>query len=298
MHFLRWAATAACLAASLPAQTTDHAITIRQAIEQIKQHSGAPWSGDTVDTIKAGNPDVPLTGIATAFAATYDVLERAVAAHANLIVAHEPTFYNHQDDTKSLTADPVYQAKLTYINQHGLVVFRFHDHWHRPSADGSGPDGILIGMVRALGWESYQSKTEPHRFVMPETTLAALSSSTKSRLHIRAERVIGDPHQKVRNIALIPGAAGEEAQLKALEDPSVDVLVAGEAREWETVEYVRDAAAEGSKKALILLGHVPSEEAGMDYCAEWLRGFLPGVPIKYTPSGEPFWTPSHPKLVH
>ncbi len=272
-----------------------HAITIRQAIEQIQQHSGAPWKGDTVDTIKAGNPDVPLTGIVTAFAATYDVLERAVANGANLIVAHEPTFYNHQDDTKTLTNDPVYQTKLKYITEHGLVVFRFHDHWHRPAPGGSGPDGILIGMVRALDWESYQSHTEPHRFVMPETTLATLASNTESRLKIRVERVIGDPQQKVRNVALVPGAAGVDVQIKALEDPSVDVLVVGEAREWETVEYARDAVAEGRSKGLILLGHVASEEAGMDYCAEWLHGFLPGVPVKYTPAGEPFWAPSNPK---
>ncbi len=268
-------------------------LTVRQAIEQIKQHSGAPWTGDTVDTIKAGNPDVPLTGIVTAFAATYDVLERAVAAKANLIVAHEPTFYNHQDETKTLTDDPVYLAKLNFIQKHGLVVFRFHDHWHRPG--GSNPDGILIGMVRALGWEKYQSKTEPHAFVMPETTLAALASSTERQLHIRAERVIGDPQQKIQHVALVPGAAGADAQIKALENPAVDVLVVGEAREWETVEYVRDAVAEGRPKSLILLGHVPSEEAGMDYCAEWLRGFLPGVPVKYTPAGEPFWTPGNPK---
>jgi hypothetical protein len=68
----------------------------------------------------------------------------------------------------------------------------------------------------------------------------------------------------------------------------VDVLVAGEAREWETVEYARDAVAEHRKKALVLLGHVPSEEEGMRYCAEWLRGFLPRMPIGYMPAGEPF----------
>jgi hypothetical protein len=42
---------------------------------------------------------------------------------------------------------------------------------------------------------------------------------------------------------------------------------------------------------LIVLGHVPSEEAGMKECARWLKTFVPEVPIEFVPSGEPFWTP-------
>lgn len=38
--------------------------------------------------------------------------------------------------------------------------------------------------------------------------------------------------------------------------PDVDVLVAGETREWELVEYVQDMISSGEKKALIIMGHV------------------------------------------
>jgi len=64
--------------------------------------------------------------------------------------------------------------------------------------------------------------------------------------------------------------------------------VAGGAREWETVEYVRDAAAEGRAKALILLGHEVSEKPGMEYCARWLRGLFPHIAVTFIPAGEPF----------
>jgi hypothetical protein len=36
----------------------------------------------------------------------------------------------------------------------------------------------------------------------------------------------------------------------------------------------------GKKKALIILGHVVSEQAGMKYCAEWLRTFITEVPVE------------------
>jgi putative NIF3 family GTP cyclohydrolase 1 type 2 len=74
----------------------------------------------------------------------------------------------------------------------------------------------------------------------------------------------------------------------------VDVLIVGETREWELVEYAQDAIAAGKKKALILLGHVASEQAGMKYCAEWLKSFIAEVPIEFIPAAEPFWSPDHP----
>ena len=41
----------------------------------------------------------------------------------------------------------------------------------------------------------------------------------------------------------------------------------------------------------ILLGHANSEEAGMEYCARWLKTFIPEVPVEFLPAGDPFWTP-------
>jgi hypothetical protein len=71
----------------------------------------------------------------------------------------------------------------------------------------------------------------------------------------------------------------------------VEVLVIGEVPEWETIEYVSDAAAEGKRKALILMGHIPSEQAGMENCAEWLKTFIKDVPVAFVPAAEFFWTP-------
>jgi hypothetical protein len=61
--------------------------------------------------------------------------------------------------------------------------------------------------------------------------------------------------------------------------------------EWETIEYVADAAAQHRPKALILLTHTPSEQSGMKECADWLRTFIAEVPVEFVPSKEPFWLP-------
>src|SRR6202035_4183930 len=96
----------------------------------------------------------------------------------------------------------------------------------------------------------------------------------------RAIRVVGDEKMTVTQVALLPGAGDVEKQVKALEQDGVELLVVGEAREWETVPYVEDAAAEGRHKALIILGHEVSEEAGMSECARWVRTLFPQIPVE------------------
>ena len=80
----------------------------------------------------------------------------------------------------------------------------------------------------------------------------------------------------------------------ALNHPETEVLLAGEASEWETVEYVRDAVAENRPKGLILLGHEVSEEPGMEQCAHDLRALFPGVRVDHILAGQPLWNPDHP----
>ena len=42
------------------------------------------------------------------------------------------------------------------------------------------------------------------------------------------------------------------------------------------------------------MGHIPSEQAGMIYCAKWLQTFVTEVPIEFVPAAEPFWSPDTP----
>jgi putative NIF3 family GTP cyclohydrolase 1 type 2 len=262
-------------------------LTAREVVALIQQHVGVPWQAETVDTFKAGNPDTAVTGIAVTMMATMDVLQRAAASGDNLIITHEPTFYNHLDKLDQLGEkenDPVLAAKLAFIAEHKLVVWRFHDHWHRRQ-----PDGIIAGMVHALGWEKYQDGKNDFLFSIPETTFEKLARELKLKLATHAMRVVGDSTMKVKRVALVPGASGFATETRALEMPGVDVLVTGEPREWETVEYVADAVTEGKSKGLIILGHIPSEQAGMEECARWLKTFVNGVRVDFVATADPFW---------
>ena len=260
-------------------------ITARELVAEIQKQVGVEWQHDTVDTFKAGNPDTVVTGVAVTMMATMDVLQRASAHGLNFIITHEPTFYAHLDVPEGIAeSDPVWAEKRAFIEKHDLVVWRFHDHWHMRK-----PDAIEAGMVHAMGWEKFQRPDNQYLFTLPEITVKELAQQVSQRLNSPVVRVVGDPGMKVTKIGFSPGSAGSEREIHALEQDDVQVLLVGETREWETVEYAADAVSEGRKKALIVIGHIPSEQPGMDECARWLKGFVKNIPIEFVPAHQPFW---------
>ena len=146
-------------------------------------------------------------------------------------------------------------------------------------------------MAIALGWDKYQVPDNPRLYTLPQTSLGALAKEIRDRLKIRGIRVVGDPQTLVSKAAFNPGSTGLALVERYFSGPDVDVLVCGEPREWDAVEYARDSIANGKKKGLIVLGHDMSEEWGMQECAKWLKTFITEVPIDFMPAGESFWTP-------
>ncbi len=267
-------------------QQSGAALTAAGVIARIQKMVGVPWRSETVDKIVAGNADLPVKGIATTMMATLDVLKRAAAAGTNLVITHETPFYLHQDQTADLADDSTYLFKMNFIREHGLAVFHFHDHWHARK-----PDGIATGMLRELGWTGNADPGDPRRFTFPGVALQKLAKQIQSRLNIRTMRVIGDPKLPIHRVRASWGFVSRMPGIPQFREPGVDLFIAGETREWELVEYVQDCITKGDQKALIVLGHVVSEQGGMKYCAEWLRTFIPEIPIQFIPAREPFWSP-------
>jgi putative NIF3 family GTP cyclohydrolase 1 type 2 len=264
-------------------------LTAAAVVDAIKAHVGVPWLDKTVDGIVAGDGATPVTGIATTMMATLAVLKRAAAAKLNLIVTHEPTFWSHQEDVSALKDDPLYREKLAFIKDNKLVTFHFHDHFHMLKPR----DGIAEGMMRRLGWSTYADPANPQRFTIPETTVGALTRLMQDKLKASTIRTIGNPDTKVTKVVSSWGYAQKPAGVAVFNDPAgIEVFVIGECWEWELQEYTADLVAAGRNKALIMVGHIQSEQWGMDYCAEWLRGFVKTVPVQFLEMPEPYWSPS------
>ncbi len=279
----------AALSTLLAKADTPAPLTAGELVERIRNHVGIPWRGQTVDQIVAGDGSTPVHGIATTMMATLDVLERSAIAGKNMIVTHETPFYLHQDHTEDIKDNPTLKYKMEFIRKHDMAIFHFHDHWH-----GRKPDGIATGMMQQLGWEKNVDPDNPKRFTFSGEPLEHFCRNLQSRLKARTIRVVGNPHMPVKRVLASWGFVSRMPGISLFARPDVDVFIAGETREWELVEYACDSITAGNQKALILLGHVVSEQAGMLYCADWLRSFVPEVPIEFIATREPFWFPGHP----
>ncbi len=273
------------LLASKQISFSEKALTAEELIATIIKNTGSGPIPKTVDVIKEGEPVTPVTGIVTTMFATMDVLKKAVGLKANLIIVHEPLYYNHTDATNQFENDPVFLEKRKYIRDNKLVIWRFHDYIHRLK-----PDGIEAGMVNKLGWNKYLVSGSSNSFILPETNLDGILKHLKQVFPESTFNVIGKGDMKASRIKIAVGAPGSSSHIRLLRQDDTDILVAGESPQWETYEYMRDAVDQGRKKAVIFLGHIPSEEAGMDYCASWLKTFINDIPVTFVASGPSYWS--------
>lgn len=259
------------------------AFTVQQVIDMIlKSIPGAPFE-KTVDTIKAGTPDQTVTGIVTTMFATDEIIEKAAKSGANFIIAHEPTFYNHTDATAWLENDEVYKYKRDLLKKHNMAVWRCHDYIHAHK-----PDGVLMGVLTKMGWEKYYNEENPNSITIQPVSFDAVINLVKTKLEIPHLKVIGKMSQLCSRIVLFPGAAGGTNQIEALRKEKPDIFICGELNEWETSEYVRDLRYTGSKTSLIVLGHIVSEEPGLEWLAKWLRPQIPEIKFTHIPTTDAF----------
>lgn len=283
---------------SLP-QGSGAAVTAAQIIQRIQENVGVPWRDQTTDTIKAGEASTAVTGVVTTSMATVDVLRRAVAAGANMVVTAQPTFYGRADARTPAVRggppgaapatppppDPILTAKNEFIDANRLVVFRFSDHWRARS-----PNPFEQGLAEALALGTPRRVGEANVYEIPATTLESFAGRVKGGLSGRGGvRVVGRSETTVRTVALMPGTAAIADALISL--PAADVVIAGEIREWESSEYARDLAYAGQGKGLILVGRVVSDDPAMAVCARWLTTLVPEVPVRHIAAGDPYWRP-------
>lgn len=264
-------------------------LTAGDVIERMKAHFGAPWREGGVDDFKAGSTDTLVRGIATTMMATFDTLKRAARQGLNMIITHEPTYWSHQDNVSVLQDDPLYRRKLAYLRAHDMVSYHLHDHWHalRPV------DGINKGMQDVLGWAGSVHRDNQRLYTLPRTSLLQLARELERKLSDYSMRIVGDPDM---NVSVVYESWGNCSAFPGIEflQSEADVLVIGEAQDWDLIAYARDLVTSGAHKALIILGHVKSEQWGMKFCADWLRPLVPEVPVAFIGNIEPYWTVDRP----
>ena len=270
-------------------------LTAAQVVERIRKNMGE-WIASPSDVFVAGSPDVLVTGIATAWTPTMDVLRRAVSEHRNMIVTREHPYWERGAPVRGysgagsmtkqevLQNNPTYKIKHEFVESNRLVIYRLFDNW-----DAKKSRLQFDGLVKALGWEKVP--VNGRVFSFRETSLEQLARNVREQLRIKGIRVIGNADTRVARVALTHGFLQVPELRSVISESVVDAVIAGEPVEWEAGPYFHDLVFSGQKKGMVLIGQEASEEPGSAEMASWLKIFVTEAPIEFIPAGEPFWVP-------
>jgi putative NIF3 family GTP cyclohydrolase 1 type 2 len=265
-------------------------VNVKEVTEIVIAMNGGRKFEETCDQLIEGSWEDQVTGIVTTFMATVEVIQRAIDTGYNLIITHEPTYFTGRDDTGWVKDDPVYQRKKALIEDNQISIWRYHDHMH-----SGNTDLIYAGLLETLDWTEYLN-TElpmPHCYNIPPTTVTALVGFLKKALGMNVIQIVGKKEMECSRVGILVGGGSlglgqEEMPAKLMHDEGLEVMICGEITEWTLSAYVRDAAAMGFDKAMIVVGHERSEEPGMKDLATRIQPLFGDIPVQFFDSGEPF----------
>lgn len=236
-----------------------------KAIDFMKALAGPNFQTEgTVDNFKYGDMNAEVTRVATCLTATPDVLRAAKEWGADLIISHEPTYYDHLDNKAD---DEITRLKAALVEECGIPLCRYHDYIHFRSEDM-----IALGFLDVMGWKgTFDGQL---LFILDEAkTPLQIAKEIEEKTGLRHVRIIGKRDGEVTKLGLFLGHRGGGpdcwGQFKSLD--GVEVALGGEWCEWANGEPIRDAAQLGYQATAIILGHAGSERDGMRYLAKEIR---------------------------
>lgn len=230
----------------------------------------------TCDTVKSGDVSRTVTHIGVTMVPTLSVLRQAAAAGVELLIVHEPLFFDHMDVAEE--GDPVVEAKRAILRESGMVVFRYHDYPHARC-----PDLIVEGAVRALG---LTGELHDRSLFYCDTPLTARELADRfTALGLAHVRMVGAVDVPMTHVDMQLGAPGSVIGTR-MKDANIQMICVGETCEWRYAEYIRDIADMGVAKAMLILGHAGCEAYGMELLARRLSDKFPDQQVTYFPCGE------------
>jgi len=249
--------------------------------------SHSPWVDPvhTVDQILAGDGAKQIRTVGVAWMATIEDLRAAHVLGCDLLVSHEPLFWDHWGTNDRFKGVEPGLTKQRFLQETGMAVLRAHDSWD------SWPEiGIRDSWARGLGLTHFvaQDETRWHAvYAIEETSLKDFARYVASRISVLGEdsvRVYGDPERVVSRPSLGVGCGGPD---KDMVDRGSDVLIVCDdgAWYWSTRERLVELGV-----GVIVVEHGTSEMWGIENLARHLAGTFPELQVHYLDRHPRPWT--------
>lgn len=245
--------------------------------------------------IVSGDVGAPVDRLVLAWSATAAALAAAAAQPGrSLVIARTHPFYAppagfdraiapSRDGWQQLIAgDAVAVSKRAYADSHSLVLASAPWLWNLDRAAGRS-----VALARALGLGTIVAEAGAAVLVQLDAarTVANLAEHAITSLGGEHTLVVGDVDHVAHRAAVVAGIVTPSDLSAALEDGQVDVVIAGEAVEWEAVPYTQDVIDAGRRVSLIVVGNATSENPAAAALADALD--RDGIPIPVVPISTP-----------
>ena len=256
---------------------------------EIHEHFQAvgPWVNweRTTDTFKAGDPARQVARVAVVWKPDLAALQEAHRRQADMVIAHESIYVNavngsiEPEATFSLDSE---RAKLLYLKQTGMVVYRCHDVW-----DGFPKRGIrwawqqrleLGGTVVADHYPLLVTQIQP-------TTLGELARHVLKQTAPLGQDVVlmcGRADQPVSRIATGTGVTSDVLAMKRL---GADVGIV-------TDDYYLHCRIGAHAREIglptLTVNHGVSEEWGMANLAAYVAEIFSDLEVFHIPQRCPY----------
>jgi putative NIF3 family GTP cyclohydrolase 1 type 2 len=225
-------------------------------------------------------------------ACMWNVHSRSIALAAeqalDMIICHEALWMGAQDspwyDGPTEARIRVNQVWRALLERHGMTVYRSHSNW-----DALAVDGVPDQAVAALGIDGLEAVGGQRFFKvhqLPEAiSVRELAGHAGRGLGYGDWRIFGDAGRCVRRFAFLIGGFGENQyhMPQAAIEMGAEALIIG-----EMSEFIVIAALELGVPVIETL-HSASEIPAIRRQAQLLAERLPGLPVRYVPSGALAW---------
>jgi putative NIF3 family GTP cyclohydrolase 1 type 2 len=234
---------------------------------------------NTVDTFKAGDPEVEVKGIAVAWMSYTGAINQALEMGMNMFITHEPTYYDHRDSNPAMFEIDGVIAKKRFIEDSGITILRCHDLWDRYPGIG-----ITDAWAKFLGFsDPIASAAYMRAFDVSGRTAGDVARQVAKKvapLGQEAVEFIGSEDTEVKRVAT--GCGAGTPYIRYLRELKADLAVCSDDGFvfWQQGNLAIDLGL-----PVIIVNHAVSEEYGMKLLADHLAEKFPTTPVKHIPQG-------------
>jgi putative NIF3 family GTP cyclohydrolase 1 type 2 len=231
-----------------------------------------------------GDPDGVVTGVGCVWNVQTQSIAAAVEQRLNLLICHEGLWLPAQ--TSPWYDGPAEREifsnrrRRELLERHRIMVYRSHSNWDALRGDGV-PDQALAAMKLPDLTEIARRKFFSVQALPTAIAVEELKQRVSDGLGFHGCRIFGDPRKRVRRFAFLIGGFGENQwhMPQVAGELGAEAIILGEMSEFIVIACLEMGLP------VIETTHGVSEIPAIKRQAEMLSARLPGLPVRYVPSG-------------